>query len=96
MNKYGARLMRQWRTADPERFAKVPDPQAFFTELGVDLEERIDALAGALAGPDRAGESYLEKVARLDSARFNAESDLIREAMIPEPGEDIEEPLPPE
>ena len=69
---------------------------SFFTQLGADLEEQIDALARAIAGPDQQGESYLEKVARLSSARFNAESDLIREAMIPEPGEEIEEPLPPE
>ena len=26
MNKYGARLMRQWQAADPERFALIPDP----------------------------------------------------------------------
>src|SRR5450755_2525824 len=96
MNKYGARLMRQWQTADPERFAQIPDPEEFFTQMGADLEERIDALARATAGPDRPGEDYLEKVARLTSARVNAESDLIREAMIPAPGEEIEEPLPPE
>jgi hypothetical protein len=73
-----------------------PGPRGVLHEIGADLEERIDALARATAGPERPGEEYLEKVARLTSARVNAESDLIREAMIPEPGEDIEEPLPPE
>ena len=95
MNKYGALLMRQWRRADPERFAGIPDPESFFAEKGRELEQEIEALAEALAGPDRPGESYLEKTARLSSARFNAESDLIREAMIPEPDE-METPLPAE
>lgn len=96
MNKYGARLMRQWQQADPDRFAKISAPEGFFAQLGAELEEQIDALARAIAGPDRPGESDQDKVARLTSARLTAESDLIREAMIPEPGEEIEEPLPPQ
>ena len=96
MNKYGAQLMRQWRRTDPERFSKIEDPEAFFDQMGQELEAEIESLAQALAGPDRPGESYLEKTARLSTARFNAESDLIREALIPDPTEDKEEPLPPE
>jgi hypothetical protein len=87
--------MRQWRQADPERFARIPDPQRFFTEKGLELEREIEALAAALAGPDRPEEGYLEKAARLSTARFNAESDLIREAMAPDP-DDVETPLDPE
>ena len=34
MNRYGALLMRQWRRADPERFAAIPDPENFFAEKG--------------------------------------------------------------
>jgi hypothetical protein len=37
MNKYGARLMRQWQRTDPERFAKIQDPEEFFAQLGADL-----------------------------------------------------------
>jgi hypothetical protein len=95
MNRYGALLMRQWKRADPQRFRAIPDPAAFFTEKGEELEAGIETLAQTLAGPDRPGETYLEKVARLASARQTAESDLVREAMIPEPEGD-EEPLPPE
>lgn len=95
MNKYGAMLMRQWKRADPERFAQIPDPDAFFSAKGRELEAEIQALAQTLAGPDRSGESYLEKTARLSTARFTAESDLIREAMIPE-ADETEAPLPAE
>ena len=96
MNRYGQRLMDQWKRADPQRFAAIADPEAFFSQKGQELETEIQTLAAALAGPDRPGESYLEKTSRLSTARFNAESDLIREAMLPEPDEDHEEPLPPE
>jgi len=37
------------------------------------------------------GESYLEKVGRLNMARFNAESDILRErVLIPEPDSEEE------
>jgi hypothetical protein len=95
VNEYGARLMRQWKQADPERFQRIPDPETFFTEKGLELEREVQTLASALAGPDRPGETYEQKLARLQTARFNAESDLIREAMIPDPG-DVDTPLDPE
>ena len=95
MNKYGALLMRQWKRADPQRFSEIPDPEEFFAAKGTELEQEISTLAASLAGPDRAGETYMEKVSRLATARFNAESDLLREAMIPDP-DDVETPLPAE
>jgi len=86
MNRYGAQAMRHWRQTDPERYNAIPDPEAFFTQLGAQVESEIQALADAIAGPDRPGESYLEKVGRLNMARFNAESDILREmVLIPDP-----------
>ncbi len=96
MNRYGTLLMGQWKRTDPERFQAIEDPEAFFGQKGLELEAEIQSLADALAGPDRPGESYLEKVARLSTARFNAESDLLREVMIPDPEDEKEEPLRPE
>ena len=95
MNKYGALLMRQWKRADPERFATIADPERFFTAKGEELAGEIETLSVALAGQDQPGETFVEKTTRLSSARFNAESDLVREAMIPEP-EEVETPLPAE
>lgn len=96
MNRYGRLLMSQWQQADPQRFSQIPDPEAFFTRKGRELATEIQTLAATLAGTDRPSESYLEKTARLSTARFNAESDLIREALLPSPGEETEEPLPPQ
>jgi hypothetical protein len=94
MNRYGHQAMRHWQQTDPERFAAIEDPQEFFTTLGAEVEQEIETLAAALAGPDRVGESYLEKVGRLNMARFNAESDILRErVLIPGPDEEREEPV---
>jgi hypothetical protein len=93
MNRYGRQAMRHWQQTDPQRFQAIEDPQEFFTTLGAEVEQEIETLAAALAGPDRVGETYLEKVGRLNMARFNAESDILRErVLIPEPDEEREEP----
>jgi hypothetical protein len=82
MNKYGAQAMRHWQQTDPDRYAAIPDKEAFFTELGEQTEQQIETLAATIAGPDRPRESYLEKVGRLNMARFTAESDLLREMVL--------------
>jgi hypothetical protein len=85
MNRYGRQLMRQMQQSDPARFASLPDPDQHFTIVGEQLAVEIEQLAQSIAGPDRPGETYLEKVGRLNMARLNAESDLIAEAMIRDP-----------
>ena len=94
MNRYGTLAMRHWQQTDPARYNTIPDPDAFFTDLGETVETEILALADAIAGPDRPGESYLEKLGRLNSARFDAESEILRElVLIPGP-EEPDETLP--
>ena len=68
MNRYGSMAMRHWQQTDPARFQAIPESEreAFFTELGERAESEILALADAIAGPDRPGESYLEKLGRLN------------------------------
>jgi hypothetical protein len=95
MNRYGELLMNQLKTADPSRFRQIPDPESFFEQRGEELESEIQTLTAALAGADRPGETYLEKVARLTTARTNAESDLTREYLVSEADEE-ETPLRPE
>ena len=86
MNRYGTQAMRHWQQTDPARYQQIPDPETFFTELGERVESEIQALATAIAGPDRPGETYMEKVGRLNMARLDAESDILREmVLIPDP-----------
>ncbi|MFL5861191.1 MAG: transposase [Solirubrobacteraceae bacterium] len=75
MNKYGRMAIRHWEKTDPDRFGQIPqsDRETFFTELGERAESEIQQLQDQLAGPDPAGESFLEKVGRLNMARLQAE-----------------------
>lgn len=95
MNRYGARAMRHWQQSDPQRFQAIADTTAFFTALGEQVEQEIQERMAALAGPDRAEESYLEKVGRLNMARTAAESEVLRElVLIPAPEQEEEAPAP--
>jgi hypothetical protein len=88
MNKYGRMAIRHWETTDPDRLQQIPesDREPFFTELGERAEMEIQQLQDELAGPDPAGESYLEKVGRLNMARLQAEERVLAELiLIPPP-----------
>jgi hypothetical protein len=81
-----------WAKWRPAELAAMTDPESFFSTLGIHIADSIDALADQIAGPDPAGETYLEKVQRLRMARRDAESDLLRDALEqPEASEDGEE-----
>jgi hypothetical protein len=87
MNKYGRMAIRHWEKTDPDRFRRIPasDREEFFTELGERAETEIQQLQDQLAGPDPAGESYLEKVGRLNMARLQAEERVLPELILIRP-----------
>jgi hypothetical protein len=88
MNKYGRMAIRHWEKTDPDRFQQFPESarETFFTELGERAEMEIQQLEDQLAGPDPGGESYLEKVGRLNMARLQAEERVLAELiLIPPP-----------
>ena len=88
MNRYGRLARQHWAKWRPNQLSQIPDPETFFTDLGAEVETQIEALEIALAGEDRGGEDYLEKVGRLRNARMTAESQVLREMVLlePEPG----------
>ena len=72
-----------WQKTDPERFQAIPESErAFFTELGERAQSEIQQLQDRLAGPDPPGESYLEKVGRLNMARLQAEEIVLPELIL--------------
>ncbi|MAP64381.1 MAG: hypothetical protein CMH34_11710 [Microbacterium sp.] len=73
MNRYGRQAMEHWRKWAPSRLAALPDPETFFTALGLEAETQVSDLAAILAGTDEPRENYLQKVARLSAARRRAE-----------------------
>ena len=74
--------MNHWQRTDPDRYAAIPDKEAFFAELGERAESEIQQLQDSLAGPDRPEESYLQKVGRLNMARLAAEEHVLRETLL--------------
>ncbi len=87
MNQYGEMARRHWARWLPGRFTAIENPEAYFTRLGDEAEQRITALAWELAGDDPADEGYLDKVGRLGEARHRAEQIVLDEMILlpPEP-----------
>jgi hypothetical protein len=83
---------RHWRRWLPSRVAVMNDPSSFFSVLGEEVAARIEDLAADLAGNDPSGETYMQKVGRLNMARLRAEEIVVPELVLlpPEPG--LEEP----
>ena len=81
-------LLPGGRVRRPAWFAAIENPEAFFTGLGEETEQRITALAWELAGDDPPGEGYLDKAGRLGEARHRAEQIVLDEMILlpPEPG----------
>lgn len=93
MNRYGRQAMRHWMQFDPDRYAQISNPEAFFTDLGEEVIQEIETRTRALEGRDLPGESYLEKIGRLQMTRFTVEGEVLREmVLIASPGEEDKEP----
>jgi hypothetical protein len=90
MNRYGLMAQQHWARWLPARYARIEDPDSFFSELGMLTAERIDSLALELAGDDRPAEGYLGKAGRLGQARHQAEEIVLADLILlePEPGTD--------
>jgi len=94
MTDYGAMAQRHWATWLPQRYSQIPEPKtAFFTDLGRQVELAIEDLALTLEGPDEPGETYLERVGRMNNARQRAREMILPEQILPtpEPGADPDE-----
>lgn len=89
MNKFEPIIRRHWQTFLPNGWSQLADPDRMVRESAIELEREVQSLAESIAGPSPAGETYMERVARLMSARRDAESDLVRE-LLPAPEEHLE------
>jgi len=88
MNRFGRQAQEHWGKWRPHQLSQIPDPEAFFSSLGLQVETQVELLSRDLAGDDLAGEGYLQKVGRLRMARLDAEAQVLREMVLlpPEPG----------
>ncbi|MEY9211388.1 TnpV protein [Thermobifida halotolerans] len=81
MNEYARIIEETWRRVRPGEIEQMSDPEAYLTRLGEDVEEEITERWPRLAGPDPEQETHLEKVARLNWARQQAASQVVREKL---------------
>ena len=85
MNTYGKFAQEAWKTTAPAEYALIPDPDQWFEALGEEAAQRVGELMMELAGPDPAGEAYLEKVGRLNASKMQAEEIVRAEMLTPDP-----------
>lgn len=82
---YAAQAQAHWSRWRPGELQAITDPAAFFTDLGQQAAQQIEQLADSLAGQDPPGEDYLAKLGRLRMAQFTAQTQVLRELLLPEP-----------
>ncbi|MFD6329195.1 hypothetical protein ACFWGI_06400 [Streptomyces niveus] len=86
MNHYGAQMMRHWKAERGPEYRQLEEPESFFAQLGQEIAELVEERARSLAGaapPE--GEGYLGRLQRLNTARLQAEGDVVREYLLPDP-----------
>jgi hypothetical protein len=89
VNRYGRRARRHWQEHRPGNREEIDDPEAFFSELGSDVQGELRArwAAARLDESVVVGESYLERVGRLQQLRHMVEGEVLRELVLL-PGDD--------
>jgi len=96
MSRYVTLARSWWEQARPGELSSMNDPATFFSTLARQIETRIVDLSADLAGPDLAGETYLEKVGRLNAARAQAQEMALDELVYSiGPEEEPEEEISP-
>lgn len=85
MNHFGAQLMRHWQTERLQEYQELEDPEQHFTWLGERAAEQVEIRARSLAGVAPVREGYLARLQRLNTARLEAEGEVLREYLLEEP-----------
>ncbi|MGP3950892.1 hypothetical protein [Streptomyces sp. 7N604] len=93
VNRYGRRAQRHWEEFRPHGVAGLDDPEAFFAQLGYDVQREVRSLwtAERVAAPVVEGESFLERAARFQQMRQEAESAVLRELVLLPAEDDLDQ-----
>ena len=92
MNRYGIEARAYWKRWLPQRYATLPDPVAWFTALGEQVERQVGGLWDELVINDEAPdqETHEQRVGRLGLLKAHAEYEVLAELvrLPPESGAD--------
>ncbi len=94
MNEYGRMAHDHWRRWLPQRYSQIEDPNSFFSTLGEQVSTRIADLTLDLAGEDPPGETFLDKLGRLNNAKQRAREMVLPELVLLEPEPEMAEDEP--
>ena len=95
MNEYALMAHEHWKRFRPTHYASLPDRETFFATLGQQAQTEIETRAQRLAGADPAGEGYMQKLRRLETAKRTARDEVIREMILVTPeDEEAEQQAP--
>jgi len=86
MNRYGIMARDYWKTHLPERYRTLENPETFFTDLGEQIEQRVDELMEARR--PELGSDYMRNLQNLNWAKKEAEDEALRELAFPAPKEE--------
>lgn len=91
-NQYVARVRTHYERWLPMRLGQIPpeEREGFYSMLGEQIADRVQALEMALRGPDPEGEDFMTRLGRFNMARLQAEEAALAEAL-PSPEEDAAE-----
>lgn len=74
-----------YRKYQPQAYAGIPNKPEFFRDLEEQARQQIQQTADELAGPDPQGETYQEKLGRLNAAQQAATEKVMREFLMSPP-----------
>ena len=94
MNEYGQMALDHWQRWLPERYSQIEDPNSFFSTLGDQVATRIADLTLDLAGEDPPGETFMQKLGRLNNAAQRAREMVLPETVLLDPETDEKDPQP--
>ncbi|WP_051900493.1 hypothetical protein [Streptomyces aureus] len=85
MNRYGRAAFTHWREHLPHRYGTLPDPLAYFTQLGIAAERQAGELRDAmvLAGTPADGETEERRSHRIASVGDEADRIVLHELTRP-------------
>ncbi len=85
MNTYGRLALDLWQQLAPTALAEIPDPNQHFSTLGEEAMEQVTTLTLQLQGQDVPGESYFDKIGRIENAKLRAEEIVTADLLTPPP-----------
>jgi hypothetical protein len=82
MEEYAMLVRNHWEQNRPEQLALLPDPDLYFQQVGKEMADEIETMADELAGQTPPGETYWQRVGRLNEATNRAREIVLRERLV--------------